>query len=238
MPLSQSQKVVEGLWLSYFTATNPNKEWTDSVRVSLFLFWRQSRIYSTIKIGPSCPACVSTHTVKPFSHNSEDNMQKNNSKKSSVSQALFTLSEGTHRMRREHDPWKNPPWSSPSISSHCAPHWAFLNLRNELLLVQRWVSSVFVDVLMPDDLVGDPVEDVEDEEGQREGSPGDGVYPLGSIHKLLLHGVYVPGGGWLRVGSGSSVLNSWAVVLWQTLTHVVASKSEAAFADFIILKDT
>lgn len=46
---------------------------------------------------------------------------------------------------------------------------------------------------MPDDLVGDPVEDVEDEERQRKGGPGDSVYPLGSVHKLLPHGVKVLG---------------------------------------------
>jgi len=44
---------------------------------------------------------------------------------------------------------------------------------------------------MPDDLVGNPVEDVEDEESQREAGPGDGVYPLGSVHKLFPQGVYV-----------------------------------------------
>lgn len=47
---------------------------------------------------------------------------------------------------------------------------------------------------MPDDLVGDPVEDVEDEEGQGKCGPGDRVYPLCSVHKLLPHGVQVSGG--------------------------------------------
>lgn len=69
-------------------------------------------------------------------------------------------------------------------------------------------SLLFVDVLVPDDLVGDPVEDVEDEERQRKGGPGDSVYPLGSVHKLLPHGVYVLGDWWLRVRSRGSVLNS------------------------------
>lgn len=68
---------------------------------------------------------------------------------------------------------------------------------------------LLVDVLMPDDLVRDPVEDVEDEEGQGKGGPGDRVYPLGSVHKLLLHGVYVFGDRCgLRIQSWSSVLNS------------------------------
>ena len=93
-----------------------------------------------------------------------------------------------------------------------------------------------VDVLVPDDLVGDPVEDVEDEECQRKGRPGDSVYPLGSVHKLLLHGVYVFGDWWLRVRNWSSVLDSWAVLRWQTLAHVVASKIKAAFTHVIILE--
>ena len=57
--------------------------------------------------------------------------------------------------------------------------------------MSRVQPLLFVDVLMPDDLVGNPVEDVEDEEGQRKGGPGDRVYPLGSVHKLLPHGVCV-----------------------------------------------
>lgn len=57
--------------------------------------------------------------------------------------------------------------------------------------MSRVQPLVFVGGLMPDDLVGNPVEDIEDEEGQRKGSPGNCVYPLGSVHKLLPHGVYV-----------------------------------------------
>lgn len=69
-------------------------------------------------------------------------------------------------------------------------------------------GKVFKSVLMPYYLIGNPVEDVEDEERQRKGSPGDSVYPLGSVHKFLPHGVYVLGDRWLRVRSWSSVLNS------------------------------
>lgn len=32
-------------------------------------------------------------------------------------------------------------------------------------------SLLFMDVLMPDDLVGNPVEDIEDEESQRKSGP-------------------------------------------------------------------
>lgn len=98
---------------------------------------------------------------------------------------------------------------------------------------------LLVDVLMPDDLVGDPVEHVEDEEGQGEGRPGDGVYPLGSVHKLLPHGVHVSGRGRrrrrLRFGGRGGVFHGRAVLRGRRLTHVVAGKVEAAFAYVFIL---
>lgn len=98
--------------------------------------------------------------------------------------------------------------------------------------------SLFVDVFIADDLVGNPVEDVEDEESQRESSPGDGVYPLGSVHKLFPHGVNVLGGRRLRVWSGSRVLNCRAVLSGQTLTDVVARVIKAAFTHVLLLRNT
>lgn len=93
-----------------------------------------------------------------------------------------------------------------------------------------------MDVLMPDDLVGNPVEDIEDEESQRKSGPWDRVDPLGSVHKLFPHGVYVLWGWLLRVGSWNSIFNSWAILCWQTLAHVVAGKIKAAFTQIVILK--
>ena len=91
---------------------------------------------------------------------------------------------------------------------------------------------------MPDDLVGDPVEHVEDEEGQGKGCPGDGVYPLGSVHKLLPHGVHVLGHWRLRVWGRGSVFDGRAVLRRRRLTHVVAGKIKAAFAHVFILPNT
>lgn len=89
---------------------------------------------------------------------------------------------------------------------------------------------------MPDDLVGDPVEHVEDEEGQGEGRPGDGVYPLGSVHKLLPHGVHVSGHRrGLRVGGRGGVFDGRAVLRGHRLSHVVAGEIKAAFAHVFIL---
>lgn len=92
---------------------------------------------------------------------------------------------------------------------------------------------------MPDDLVGDPVEHVEDEEGQGEGRPGDGVYPLGSVHKFLPHGVHVSGQRRLRVrvrGRGG-VFDGRAILCWRRLSRV-AGKIKAAFAHVFVLPDT
>lgn len=89
---------------------------------------------------------------------------------------------------------------------------------------------------MPDDLVGDPVEDIEDEEGQGEGRPGDGVYPLGSVHKLLPHGVHVFGDRRRRVRGRGGVFDGRAVLGRRGLTHV-AGKIKAAFADVFILRN-
>lgn len=88
---------------------------------------------------------------------------------------------------------------------------------------------------MPDDLVGDPVEDVEDEEGQGEGCPGDGVYPLGSVYKLLPHGVHVSGDRGLRVWGRGGVFDGRAVLGRCGLAHV-AGKIKAAFAHVFILQ--
>lgn len=101
--------------------------------------------------------------------------------------------------------------------------------------VFREGTLLCVNVLMPDDLVGDPVEDVENEEGQGEGRPGDGVYPLCPVHELLPHGVHVFGGRLLRVCGRGGVLHGCAVLGWQRLVHVVAGEIKAALAHVLVL---
>lgn len=143
-------------------------------------------------------------------------------------------------------PERTTPSSPRCLSTHSLPafltvlskHFSLWEMRNKCYSSKQIKSLFLVDVLMSDDLVGDPVEDVEDEESQRESGSGDSVYPLGSVHKLLPHGVYVLWDWWLRVRSWSSVFNSWAILRWQTLTHVVASKIKAAFTHILILKNT
>lgn len=123
-----------------------------------------------------------------------------------------------------------PPWC---LSVHS--FWAFLRLKWRVWPV---ASSVLVDVFMSNDLVGNPVEDIEDEKGQREGSPGDRVYPFGSVHKLFPHDVDVLRGWRLRVGSGNRVFNGRAILHRHALTRVVPSKIKAALAHIFVLKNT
>ena len=88
---------------------------------------------------------------------------------------------------------------------------------------------------MSDDLVGDPVEYVEDEECHRKSCSGDRVYPLGSVYKPLLYGFDVFWGMWLRIRSYGSILNSCAIFCRQTLAHAVAREVKSAFLHIVIL---
>lgn len=133
-----------------------------------------------------------------------------------------------------HYPWKN---TTPFISCPLALPASFLSARIEGIPSVK-SPLLLVDVLMPNDFVGDPVEHVEDEEGQGEGRPGDGVYSLGSVHKLLSHGVQVFGHRRLRVRGWGSIFHGRAVLCRRRLTHVVAGKIKAAFAHVFILPDT
>lgn len=232
------------VWLSYLTVTNP---WN----VSLFLGCTYAKAEL---IQKKWLVRLLQHVAKPwvktiFPDLSGNIMQQyNNNKKKSI-----CVSRAVHVVRTWallYDAWtlyiipeRTPPSSPWCLSMHSLPshltvlskHFSIWEMENKRCL-SGVKSLLLVDVLMPDDLVGNPVEDVEDEESQRKGGPGDSVYPLGSVHKLLPHGVYVLGDWWLRVWSWSSVLNSWAILCWQTLTHIVASEIKAAFTHIIILK--
>ncbi len=184
-----------------------------------------------------------------FSPHLSGNMQQyNKQNNASVSQELFILDRNMNTLHeartntlslKEHR-HNHPHGASQHTVSHlislCFPSISQSEKWEINVVCQGWKSLLFVYVLMPDDLVGDPIEDVEDEERQRKGCSGDSVYPLGSVHKFLPHGVYVLWDWWLWVRGWSSILNSWAVLCWQTLTHVVASKIKAAFTHIIILE--
>lgn len=143
----------------------------------------------------------------------------------------------------EHYPWKNtrPSWClhlylvfqvfSLLFCPFLQP-FSIWELKNRCRV---FLSLFLVDVLVSDDLVGHPVEDVEDEKSQRKSSSGDGVYPLGSVHKLLPH-VHVFWDWRLRVRSRGGVLNSRAVFRRQTLIHVVPDKIKASLTQLLLLK--
>lgn len=70
----------------------------------------------------------------------------------------------------------------------------------------------FPGALVSDDLVCDPVEDVKDQEHQRERRPGYSVDPLRSVHKLLPVYFRVLEDGRLLDGVGRSAFDHGAVV--------------------------
>lgn len=86
---------------------------------------------------------------------------------------------------------------------------------------------------MPDDLVCYPVEDVEEEEGHREGCSGHSVNPLGPVHKPFPYHLFLFRGWWCWAGVWDSIFNSRPIL--QTLSHAVTREIEAAIPHVIIL---
>ena len=84
---------------------------------------------------------------------------------------------------------------------------------------------------MPNDLVCDPVKDVENEESQREGSPRNRVNPFCPVHKLLLDGICIFWG--LRDRVGRCRLDSCSVLHLEAVTHPITTEIKTAFASNI-----
>jgi hypothetical protein len=84
---------------------------------------------------------------------------------------------------------------------------------------------------MPNDLVCDPVKDVENEEGQWEGSSRYGVNSFCPIHKLLLDSICIFGGLWKWVGRCS--LDSCAIFHLEAVTHPIATEVKTTFTSNI-----
>lgn len=81
---------------------------------------------------------------------------------------------------------------------------------------------------MPDDFVGNPVEDVENEEGKGEGCPRHRVNPLGPVHKLLLYDLCLPLSGRHLCSIGGGALDGVSILHLQTGAHGVPRKVETA----------
>lgn len=84
-----------------------------------------------------------------------------------------------------------------------------------------------------DNLVGDPVEDVEDEEGQGEGRSGDGVDSLRSVHKFLPVVLGVPQDRRLLDSIGRGALHRHPIL--HARGHAVAGEMEACLPQLLLL---
>lgn len=107
-----------------------------------------------------------------------------------------------------------------------------------LLLCLLCLSLLLVDVLAADDLVNDPVENVKNEEDEREGHAGHGVDALGAADEQLLHLL----DALLGCGRGRSVvvvaLDGHSILGLQAGgAHAVAREAEAALARLVLLQN-
>lgn len=112
-----------------------------------------------------------------------------------------------------------------------------LLLLSLLLLLLLWLLLLLVDVLTADDLVNDPVENVKNEEDEREGHAGHGVNALGPADEELLHLLDAFLG--CRRGRGVVVvaLDGHAVLGVQAGgAHTVAWEAEASLARLVLLQ--
>lgn len=80
---------------------------------------------------------------------------------------------------------------------------------------------------MPQHFVGDPVEDVEDEEAQGEDGSGDGVNALGPVHEALVQHLPVAYGDRRRRCEHAGPLHRGAVLGLQAVTQSVTPEVEA-----------
>lgn len=81
---------------------------------------------------------------------------------------------------------------------------------------------------MSQHFVGDPVEDVEDEEAQREDSSGDGVDALGPVHEALVEELAVVHRHGRRWAKNGGPLYGGAVFGLQALAQAVTPEIESA----------
>lgn len=98
------------------------------------------------------------------------------------------------------------------------------------------VSQVCVDVLVPQHFVGDPVEDVENEEAERENRSGYGVDAFGPVHKALVKRVFVVHGHRGRLGEdGGSFCGRPVPVLEAVAQSVTPEVKTAALTEQFFL---
>lgn len=83
-----------------------------------------------------------------------------------------------------------------------------------------------MDVLVSQNFVGDPVEDVENEEGQREDGSGDGVDAFRTVHEALAEFLLIVYGvcDYWRWSKHGGSLHSDAILVMQVVTQSITSK--------------
>lgn len=91
---------------------------------------------------------------------------------------------------------------------------------------------------MPQHFVGDPVEDVEDEEAERENRSGYGVDALGPVHKTLVKRIFVVHSHRGRLGEDGSSFCSRSVLVLQAVAQSVTPevKTAALSEQFFLLQ--
>lgn len=81
---------------------------------------------------------------------------------------------------------------------------------------------------MPQHFVGDPVEDVEDEEAERENRSGYGVDALGPVNEALVKRIFVIHGHRGRLGEDGGSFCSCSVLVLQAVAQSVTPEVKTA----------
>lgn len=95
-----------------------------------------------------------------------------------------------------------------------------------------------MDVLVPQHFVGDPVEDVEDEEAEWENRSGYGVDALGPVHKALVNRIFVVHGQRGRLSEDGGAFCSRPILVLQAVAQPVSPevKTAALSEQFFLLR--
>lgn len=81
---------------------------------------------------------------------------------------------------------------------------------------------------MPQHFVGDPIENVEDEEAERENGSGDGVDAFGPVHKALVKRIFVEHGRRGRLGEDGCSFGSCSILVLQAVAQSITPEVKAA----------
>lgn len=145
--------------------------------------------------------------------------------------STVSIDQSDHRVEREGQPESHAeilktPLSTKFRAPVCGSTCASRHSRQFVSDRQFWFcgSQVCVDVLVSQHFVGDPVEDIEDEEAERENRSGYGVDALGPIHEALVKRVPVVHGHRGRLGEDGGAFCCRSVLVLQAVAQSVTPK--------------